>query len=161
MDTRPAVHLFGALFAPLQRLSPSAEAIRCLSARGRGQRIARATRQLLALGHRRILLVSGPEQDARLTNAYMYGHAQVMLTEGLPLLPRLELGATPEPIWPELLALLALLEELEELAPSVLLCTQEAVVADLESALRHHAGFAKLLIVGPEIRMTGPGAIRH
>ena len=155
MDTRPAVHLFSALAAPLQRLSPSAEAVRCLSARGRGQRIARTTRQLLAVGHRRILLVSGPEQDARLTNADMYGHAQVMLAEGLPLLPRLELGATPEPIWPELLALL------EELAPSVWLCTQEVVVADLESAVRPHAGFAKLLIVGPEIRMTRPGAIWH
>ncbi|KTT38285.1 hypothetical protein SB5_17310 [Pseudomonas oryzihabitans] len=155
MDTRPAVHLFSALAAPLQRLSPSAEAVRCLSARGRGQRIARATRQLLALGHRRILLVSGPERDVRLTNADMYGHAQVMLAEGLPLLPRLELGATAESVWPELLALL------EELAPSVLLGTQEGVVADLESAVRPHAGFAKLLIVGPETRMTGPGAIRH
>lgn len=155
MNTRPAVHLFSALAAPLQRLSPSAEAIRCLSARGRGQRIARATRHLLTLGHRRILLVSGPEQDARLTNADMYGHAQVMLAEGLPLLPRLELGARAESVWPELLALL------EELAPSVLLCTQEAVVPDLESAVGHHAGFAKLLIAGPETSMTGLGAIRH
>ncbi|WP_295514077.1 substrate-binding domain-containing protein [uncultured Pseudomonas sp.] len=152
MDTRPAVHLFSALPAPLRLLSPSAEAVRCLAARGRGQRIARATRHLLRLGHRRILLVSGSEQDARLTNADMYGHAQVMLAEGLPLLPRLELGSA---VWPELAALL------EEIAPTVLLCTGKTLALGLAATLRGHGDLASLLIVSPEFGSLDGARPRH
>lgn len=155
MDTRPVVHLFSALASPSQRLGPSAEAVRSLAARGRGQRVARATRQLLALGHRRILLVSGAERDASSTNAEMYGHCQVMLAEGLPLLPRLELGAAVEPIWPELAALLA------EIAPTALLCTGKTLAQGLEAIVRRHGGLAPLLIVSPGFGIPNGDTTRH
>jgi len=155
MDSRPVVHLFSALTPSTQRLGPSAEALRALAARGRGQRIARTTRQLLALGHRRIMLVSGPERDALLTNADLYGHCQVMLAEGLPLLPRLELEAAIEPAWPELATLL------DEVAPTALLCSRDVLVPGLETAVRRHAGLARLVIVGPGSGTPGLGTSRH
>lgn len=154
MDSRPVVHLFNALAPSTQHLGPSAEAVRGLAARGRGQRIARTTRQLLALGHRRIMLVSEPERDGLLTNAAMYGHCQVMLAAGLPLLPRLELEAD-EPVWPELATLL------EEVAPTALLCSRDGLVAGLETAVRRHARLARLVVVGPGSGAPGLVISRH
>lgn len=152
MDTRPAIHLFSTLTTPAERLGPSAAALRGLSARNCGQRIERATRHLVKLGHSRIMLVSAAERAAVFTQADMYGHCQVMLLEGLPLLPRLEVGAVGEAIWPELASLLA------EVAPTALLCTQDALVPGLEAAVRCHPDLAHLAISSPGARASGPNA---
>lgn len=79
-----------------------------------------------------------------LADAELQGHCRIMLTAGLPLLPRLELDETGEPVWPELTTLLA------EVAPTALLCTQHALVPGLRSALHPHAGLlGSVLVVGP------------
>lgn len=155
MDTRPAIHLFSTLTTSAQPLCPSAAALRGLCARGCRQRIERATRQLVRLGHSRIMLVSASARAEALTQAEMYGHCQVMLWAGLPLLPRLEVGQVGEVVWPELASLLA------EVAPTALLCTQDALVPGLEAAVRRHPGLAQLTLSGPGTPARGRRGTTH
>jgi len=109
-----------------------------------GRRVALATRALLALGHRRILLVSGPDSDASVADACLSGHCQVMLAEQLPLLPRLQLDTAAEFHGPELLSLL------ESVAPTALLCTKLSLAARLQTLLQAHPELALLLVIGPD-----------
>lgn len=142
MDNRRAPH---SLSSPgiTRRPCLITAAERCLAPQARIQRIADATRCLVALGHERILLVSMAGQAMALADAELQGHCQIMLAAGLPLLPRLELDEAGEPVWPKLTTLLT------EVAPTALLCTQHALVARLRGALHPHAGLlGSVLVVG-------------
>jgi len=118
MDSRAAVQVRECLPSmPPEQDRPLGTAAAPL-ANEQGRRVALATRDLLALGHRRILLVSGPDSDASVADACLSGHCQVMLAEQLPLLPRLQLDTADESNGPELLSLL------ESVAPTALLLYQ-------------------------------------
>ena len=152
MDTPVAVTPI-ALPAPRPTTLPVT--LRLWSAAAQGQRIAQATRQLIVLGHRRILLVTLAEPDALQADAELQGHGEVMLAAGLPLLPRLELDTAAALDWLEWQS------ALEAVAPTALLCTRAALVPPLEAALRSHGLLSQLIVVGPDNGVATAGATRH
>lgn len=152
MDTPVAVTPI-ALPAPRPATLPVK--LRRWSAAAQGRRIAQATRQLLAFGHRRILLVTLAEPDALRADAELQGHGEVMLAAGLPLLPRLELDTASKLDW------LDWQSALEAVAPTALLCTRAALVPPLEAALRSHGLLSQLIVVGPDNGVATAVATRH
>lgn len=140
---------------PAPRPATLPVALRVRSATAQGRRIAQATRQLIALGHKRILLVAHMEPDALRSDAELQGHGEVMLAVGLPLLPRLELDTATPLDWPEWQS------ALEAVAPTVLLCTRAALVPPLEAALRSHGLLAHLTVVGPDNGVAAAGSTHH
>lgn len=152
MDMPVAVIPF-ALPAPRPATLPVT--LRRWSAAAQGQRIAQATRQLIVLGHRRILLVTLAEPDALRADAELQGHGEVMLAAGLPLLPRLELDTAAALDWPEWQS------ALEAVAPTALLCTRAALVPPLETALRSHGRLSQLIVVGPDNGVATAVATHH
>lgn len=144
MDSRTSVHARQRLaLLPADPCPPPAQGNQAL-ARARGRSIALATRRLLALGHQRILLVSGPDNETSVAEACLSGHCRVMLAAQLPLLPRLQLETALQPRGSVLASLL------EELAPTALLCTEPRLAARLQAAARAHPALAPLLVVGPD-----------
>ncbi|MDC7827859.1 MULTISPECIES: substrate-binding domain-containing protein [Pseudomonas] len=152
MDTPVAVTPI-ALPAPRPATLPVT--LRRWSAAAQGRRIAQATRQLIALGHRRILLVAHVEADALRADAELQGHGEVMLAAGLPLLPRLELDTASKLDWPEWQS------ALEAVAPTALLCTRAALVPPLEAALRSHGLLSQLIVGGTDNGVATAGATHH
>ncbi len=152
MDTRPALHLRTPAISPPVGVALAAGTIRCRHAEAHGQRIALATRHLIALGHLQILLVTARQRSVAEADAELQAHCQVMLAEGLPLLPRLELDLAAPPYGPELAASLA------GIAPTALLCTQPALARALQTAL---ASQGELTIMGPETRDGAQNASWH
>lgn len=141
MDTHPAIRPLDPFATPSQRLALTTDSGHCRSAEAHGQRIALATQRLIALGHRRILLVTAGEPPI----ADLQAHSQVMLAEGLPLLPCMELDPTAILCWPELAI------RLQGAAPTALLCTQAILAQTLQTAL-YPGALPSLTITGPEAR---------
>ncbi|WP_278441239.1 hypothetical protein [Pseudomonas oryzihabitans] len=152
MNTPIAVDPFA---LPAPRAATLPVTLRLWSAAAQGRRIAQATRQLIALGHRRILLVALAEADALRADAELQGHGEVMLAAGLPLLPRLELDTAAALDWREWRS------ALEAVAPTALLCTRAALVPPLEAALRSHGLLSQLIVVGPDNGVATAVATRH
>ncbi|WP_312378312.1 hypothetical protein [Pseudomonas oryzihabitans] len=152
MDTPVAVIPFA---LPAPRPATLQVTLRLWSAAAQGRHIAQATRQLIALGHRRILLVALAEADALPADAELQGHGEVMLAAGLPLLPRLELDTAAALDWPEWQS------ALEAVAPTALLCTRAALVPPLEAALRSHGRLSQLIVVGPDNGVVTAVATHH
>lgn len=152
MDTRPALHPRNPGVTPLARVALVATSTRRRAAAAHGQRIALATQHLLTLGHRRILLVTAQQRPAAEADAELQAHCQVMLAEGLALLPRLELDPAAPACWPELAATLI------GIAPTALLCTQPALARALQTALTPQG---ELTIVGPETKAGALNASWH
>jgi hypothetical protein len=150
MDTRPAIRPLDPFATPSRRLALAAYPDHCRSAEANGQRIALATQRLIALGHRRILLVTPGESPI----AELQAHSQVMLAEGLPLLPCMELDPAAILCWPELAI------RLHGAAPTALLCTQAALVRALQSG-RYPGALPTLTITGPEARTRADRASWH
>lgn len=152
MDTRPALRHRISAVSPSARVALAARTTCCRHAEAHGQRIALATRHLIALGHLQILLVTAQQRSVAEADAELQAHCQVMLAEGLPLLPRLELDPAAPAYGPELAARLA------GIAPTALLCTQPALARALQSAL---ACQDALTIVGPATRDEAQNAAWH
>jgi len=152
MDIRPALRHRTPAVSPWTRTPLAARTACHRHAEAHGQRIALATRHLIALGHLQILLVTARQRSVAEADAELQAHCQVMLAEGLPLLPRLELDLAGPPYGPELAASLA------GIAPTALLCTQPALARALQTAL---ASQGELTIVGPEIAIGAQNASWH
>lgn len=150
MDTRPAIRPLDPFATPSQRLALNTDSGHCRFAEAHGQRIALATQRLIALGHRRILLVTPGEPPI----AELQAHSQVMLAEGLPLLPCMELDPAATLRWPELAT------RLQGTAPTALLCTRATLVRALQSA-RYPGALPTLTITGAEARTGADSASWH
>lgn len=151
MEIRPALRPHASVTTSTGRLALVAKAIRCSDAKAHGQRIALETQRLIMLGHRRILLVTAGEPPI----AELQAHSQVMLAEGLPLLPCLELDTAAALCWPELVS------RLQDAAPTALLCTRATVLQALQTALSDHGERPSLTITGPEARTGADSAYWH
>jgi len=136
-------------------LALAARAIRGRAAAAHGQRIALATQRLIALGHRQILLVTAQQRPIAEADAELQAHCQVMLAEGLPLLPRLELDPAASACWPELAA------RLTGITPTALLCTQPALARALQAALASQGELTPLTIMAPEASAGAQNASWH
>lgn len=150
MDTRPAIRPLDPFATPSQRLALANDLDHCRSAEAHGQCIALATQRLIVLGHRRILLVTAGEPPI----ADLQAHSQIMLAEGLPLLPCLELDPAAILCWPELAI------RLQGAAPTALLCTRAILAQTLQTAL-YPGALPSLTITGPEARTGAHSASWH